>query len=467
MSDFATTSKLGVQAAQSGDMLLAEKYFRQAAELKGEPPEAIFNLCRLLHMQGRNQDVVKTFLNKVSPKEYQNIHPQLLLIASQSAKDCGDHSLAIETLTTLHDRHPENVETSILLSTLQIEAGRLSKAGKILETTIQRSGKDPSLLTNLAICEAEQGNSMKADSIHQEIIKNNPKEFLAYFNYGKYLATVGEISSAKESFKMCLELVPDAPEAIEAINQIEPKGTVIEEFYAQIEATNHHGAEEILKKYAEEFNPSSYLSCICHLRKENRSSFGEPNHYSPKHLVDQYNVSKDNNIDIKSLYDYVKSSETLIKDRPGKPTVEGLQTYEILKNSTNKEVLNLCKKIRSLANRYSQSINIPSIKLNENVETEISGWGVVLNRGGHQKIHTHPESIISGVVYLKTPLETKTNEIENGNIKFPCEDELSIAPYEGLIIFFPSYLPHSTVPTLENEERVCIAFNINHGKLKG
>ena len=139
MSNFASISKLGIQAAQGGNMILAEKYFRQAAELTGEPPEAIFNLCRLLQMQGRNEDVVKTFLNKISPKDYQNVHPQLLLIASLSAKDCGNHSLAIEILTTLHLRHPENIETSNLLSTLQIESGRIRKASEIIKTKVKRS----------------------------------------------------------------------------------------------------------------------------------------------------------------------------------------------------------------------------------------------------------------------------------------------------------------------------------------
>ena len=249
MSDFATTSKLGVQAAQSGDMLLAEKYFRQAAELKGEPPEAIFNLCRLLHMQGRNQDVVKTFLNKVSPKEYQNIHPQLLLIASQSAQSCRNHSLAIEILSSLHYKYPENIETSVMLSTLEIEAGRLSAAMNIINITIKQSGRSPSLLTNLAICESELGNLKTADNIHKEIISKNPEKFLAYFNYGKYLATVGEISLAKKSFKKCLEIVPNAPEALEAINQIEPQDTSIAKFYAKIELGDFREAAVILKEH--------------------------------------------------------------------------------------------------------------------------------------------------------------------------------------------------------------------------
>ena len=462
MSNFASISKLGIQAAQGGNMILAEKYFRQAAELTGEPPEAIFNLCRLLQMQGRHQDVVNTFINKVNPKEYQRVHPQLLLIASQSAKDCGDNTIAIQILTTLHDRHPENIETSNLLSTLQIESGRIRKASEIIKTTIQVSGSSASLLTNLAICEAELGNLKRADTIHQEIIKNNPREFLAHYNYGRYLATVGDISSAEESFKKCLEIVPDAPEALEAINQIKPKGTVIEEFYAKVEANDDIGAAEFLKNHTRDINGSNYLSCICHLSKESRLIFGEPNRFSPKHLVYQYNLNSENNINLNSLYEYIKCSDTLIKDRPGKPTVKGQQTHEIIKNSANEAVIGLSKKIKALANQYCQSLNIPFIKFNEGVEPEISGWGVVLNHGGHQKLHTHPESIISGVIYIKTSSQTESNIGESGNITFPSSEKLSIAPYRGLMILFPSYLPHSTVATAEDDERVCIAFNINY-----
>ena len=461
MSNFLAISKLGVQAAQSGDLVTAEKYFRQAADMKGEPPEAIFNLCRLLNMQGRHKDVVQAFTKRINSKDYINIHPQLLLIASQSAQSCSNHSLAIEILSSLHLKHPENIETSVMLSTLEIEAGRLSEAINIIKMTIKRSGRSPSLLTNLAICESELGNHQTADNIHQEIISRNPGEFLAYFNYGKYLATVGEISLAKKSFKKCLEIVPNAPEALEAINQIEPRDSSIAKFYAQIEAGDIHGAAVILKEQSNDIGTTNYLSCISYLDERYRSWFGKSIQFSPKHLVREHNLNADASIDLDSLYTYIKNSESLIKDRPGKPTINGYQTYEILKGSTNQTVRILCEKIKSLAKEYCNSLELPYSKDTANKGYEISGWGVALNRGGHQKLHTHPEAKISGVVYLKTTKETESMETDNGNILFPTVESLSIAPYTGLMILFPSYLPHSTVPTTEDNERVCIAFNIN------
>ena len=89
MNQFTTISQLGVQAAQRGDLNLAETYFRDAAALQGEPPEAVFNLCKLLQMQGRNKEVVRVFQDKTTTKDYSQIHPQLLLTTSQAAISAG------------------------------------------------------------------------------------------------------------------------------------------------------------------------------------------------------------------------------------------------------------------------------------------------------------------------------------------------------------------------------------------
>lgn len=88
--------------------------------------------------------------------------------------------------------------------------------------------------------------------------------------------------------------------------------------------------------------------------------------------------------------------------------------------------------------------------------------------------HTHPKSVISGVFYVDA------NE-KSGNLKFfnPYINEISrewadhiknfnpmndvdteIMPRSGLLILFPSFLPHSVNPNLSEEERISISFNI-------
>ena len=94
------------------------------------------------------------------------------------------------------------------------------------------------------------------------------------------------------------------------------------------------------------------------------------------------------------------------------------------------------------------------------INLKLSGWAVVLNSEGKQERHIHPDSLVSGVLYLKVPkiVSDKTNT--QGNLYFPSNKKLSIVPSVGDLLIFPSYLPHETIPFTSSEERICIAFNL-------
>ena len=89
----------------------------------------------------------------------------------------------------------------------------------------------------------------------------------------------------------------------------------------------------------------------------------------------------------------------------------------------------------------------------------LSGWSVVLREGGHQKRHIHPESVVSGVFYIQVPVESADEDKKEGNLVFPSNNMKMVTPKEGMVVLFPSYLAHETIPISGNEERICIAFN--------
>jgi uncharacterized protein (TIGR02466 family) len=111
---------------------------------------------------------------------------------------------------------------------------------------------------------------------------------------------------------------------------------------------------------------------------------------------------------------------------------------------------------------------------------ERMGWGLkemwvnVLATGGHQAMHNHANSFISGVVYL-TPTHPGSQTVfmkAPGGTDFLfkndhagvtpgpyCSDKwLSPAPQPGDMVLFPSYLMHA-VPPNQGERRVTLAFN--------
>ena len=81
-----------------------------------------------------------------------------------------------------------------------------------------------------------------------------------------------------------------------------------------------------------------------------------------------------------------------------------------------------------------------------------------MQRGGYQKKHTHTDAEVSGVVYLKVPKEEE-NRAENGCLMFSGYQKKIVKPKPGMIVIFPSYLPHETIPYDQDSERICIAFN--------
>ncbi|MFG1480979.1 TIGR02466 family protein [Xanthobacter sp. V4C-4] len=101
-------------------------------------------------------------------------------------------------------------------------------------------------------------------------------------------------------------------------------------------------------------------------------------------------------------------------------------------------------------------------------------WVNVLEQGGHQAIHTHANSFISGVVYL-TPAHPSANLVfhkaiggsgfifgnSNSNARVNAFNGGKWAMPQtnaGDLVLFPSYLLHE-VPRNQGERRISIAFN--------
>jgi len=105
---------------------------------------------------------------------------------------------------------------------------------------------------------------------------------------------------------------------------------------------------------------------------------------------------------------------------------------------------------------------------------EISIWGVVLEATGHQLPHIHPAAWLSGVYYVEVPdiVTTKTPG-QAGWIEFgqppghfhnrSQPETKTIQPAPGLMVLFPSYFYHRTIPFETNERRISIAFDLMPG----
>jgi uncharacterized protein (TIGR02466 family) len=97
-------------------------------------------------------------------------------------------------------------------------------------------------------------------------------------------------------------------------------------------------------------------------------------------------------------------------------------------------------------------------------------WATKTDKYQKHHSHTHPNSIISGIIYLTDHPDATTEfylqnpwhwtdqflKIGKGQSKISIA---SITPEMGRVVFFPSNLQHSTKPNLNTKSRYTISFN--------
>jgi uncharacterized protein (TIGR02466 family) len=102
----------------------------------------------------------------------------------------------------------------------------------------------------------------------------------------------------------------------------------------------------------------------------------------------------------------------------------------------------------------------------------LSAWANINRRGDSNTMHTHPGATWSGVYYVDHGESDPDAEGTALHISDPCPARTSIffpelsntnvlfKPQPGLMILFPSYLPHAVPPHRGDRPRISIAFNV-------
>jgi predicted Zn-dependent protease len=96
------------------------------------------------------------------------------------------------------------------------------------------------------------------------------------------------------------------------------------------------------------------------------------------------------------------------------------------------------------------------------------GWSVRLHRDGYHTSHVHPRGWISSACYIELPDCMKPGHTAEGVLSFGAPGmlttpalpaELSVRPETGLLVLFPSYFWHGTLPFRSDQPRLTVAFD--------
>jgi tetratricopeptide (TPR) repeat protein len=97
------------------------------------------------------------------------------------------------------------------------------------------------------------------------------------------------------------------------------------------------------------------------------------------------------------------------------------------------------------------------------------GWSVRLRTSGYHNSHVHPRGWISSACYIQLPDSMSDPQSQAGALVFGEPSiatqpvlpvEYSIRPEVGMLVLFPSYFWHGTVPFTSDQSRLTVAFDV-------
>jgi hypothetical protein len=101
----------------------------------------------------------------------------------------------------------------------------------------------------------------------------------------------------------------------------------------------------------------------------------------------------------------------------------------------------------------------------------LRGWSVATSGDDHFDPHIHPQAWLSGAYYLAQPDVSRDAHDNRGwlHVGPPTQfgvttgqgwEERFVEPVPGRLVLMPGYFYHGTRPTLSEEMRVCVAFDV-------
>lgn len=150
---------------------------------------------------------------------------------------------------------------------------------------------------------------------------------------------------------------------------------------------------------------------------------------------------------------------------------QGTETTQDLSRSQDPVIQALFRAFAAPIARYREHIGQGEDALrrrNRGAARFNGAWSVRLHRDGYHTSHVHPRGWISSAFYVQLPDCMTAGHTAEGVLSFgapgmlttpPLPAELSVRPEVGLLVLFPSYFWHGTLPFHSDQPRLTVAFD--------
>lgn len=126
-----------------------------------------------------------------------------------------------------------------------------------------------------------------------------------------------------------------------------------------------------------------------------------------------------------------------------------------------KEIKKLESIFQSSSDTFLRTIGQNQELIDQRDRLNIHMWATVHDSCISHSPHSHPNELVSGVYYVRTPKDAGPIVFHDPRGPLPPFDNMiTIRPKPGDVVLFPSWLMHQVLPTGGSQERISIPFNI-------
>jgi uncharacterized protein (TIGR02466 family) len=451
------------EANQSeGRLTEAESLCRQVLEAAPKHARALYLLGTLALQAGRN-DVAISLMRQSWEQEPEQLG--VLFHWAQLAFQRGRLEEVLATLSAATERFPNHPELHERIGSLLHARGQGKEAEASFRRALHLAPNFAAAHAGLGVLLYHEGRMEESLAASRRAAELKPGSSAGHYGQGLALRQCGQAAEATEAFERALQYDPhnrqarwclaearlrsgDAAGALGATNPADARG----EYHSGILAIRYYALRELGQTEAAD-------ELLALDRLTHQAILRTPPGF---HSIQEMN---------EVLAAELQSHPSLMWEPIGKTTRRGHQSANLLEAPT--PAFTACaraigQEVADFVARLPRDAHHPFLR-HKPASYGFHMWATILQSGGHQAPHIHPSGWLSGVYYVRTPMPhgdaAPAGWIEFGRppSDLPLKSEppiFALPPQEGLLVLFPSYLYHRTIPFDGTAPRISLAFDV-------
>ncbi len=457
-------NNLGNVLKARGDFIRAEAAYRHAIDVAPTYFDAHFNLGIVLEGMGRPGEARDSYARAL------DIQPDFLpayLNTGNSLKTLGKFDEALEYYRWVLESEPRNVDALNNMGAVFYELTRFDDAESTYGKALEIDSGHADTLYNLGVLLHETERYQEAVDAYQRASAVRPHYAECHVNLGYAMHKLGRLDQAADAYRRAIDLDPDNAQAHANLGDVflargQPQAAlgVCDGFLDK-----HAGDAGMLAfktialREAGDVDGARYLADV--EKFVHAAELTVPKQFPDR---DAFNTA---------LADHICAHPSLVDAPASHATRHGKHSGELLvapKGPMAAWETALREAIEEYRGALPDDSAHPFVK-SAPARYRLTAWSVVLERQGHQIAHIHPSAWLSGVYYVALPGAVAASDQDSaGWIEFGqppdhyharAQPERALKkPRQGLLILFPSYFYHRTIPFDVPGRRISIAFDV-------